>query len=210
MTTSVRALGLLLAVALATAATPEAQAGPRREQLRKDAKAIKAGAKNIRPSIGRRVEKLKIGARAWWGKYRERELVPGKQRTFHNADGSNRVEQTSFEIVKSRALVEKIDSQAVDAAGQRGRLTTQRPGNRRRELDAFFLDFQIELLDPDLRAAAAGDRAAKDRWVTRLKAHEAKGTPTAPHNFVDRDGNTIQVEGSVDVLPNPVPRTDLR
>ncbi len=208
MTTS-RALGVLVALGLVTASAPDAaDAGPRREQLRKDAKAIKAGAKNIRPSIGRRVEKLKIGARAWWGKYRERELVPGKQRTFHNADGSNRVEQTSFEIVKSRALVEKIDSQAVDATGQRGRLTTQRPGNRRRELYAFFLDFQIELLDPDLRAAAAGDRAAKDRWVTRLKAHEAKGTPTAPHNFVDRDGNTIQVEGSVDVLPNPVPLPD--
>ena len=204
MTTSAREIGVLLAFGLFTAAAPQmARAGRAGAQVAK----LRAGAKNLAPRLGRTIEVAKIHTKARLGLHREHELVKGKARTFHRADGTSQVETTHYEVTGRRAQTELITQETHDANGRKTGEGKAFVGNTRRVLRTIREDIQTNMADPDFQAAMAGSRAASLRWSGRMEAHGRTKRPEGtPHRFVDRAGNPVTLEGAGDPKPHPVPR----
>ncbi len=163
--------------------------------------------KNLKPRLGQKLEDLRLGVKARLGGFRENELIVGKARVFHKADGSTQKVTRLMSVEQRRVLPEMTVRKERGPDGESRGATRNYDGNWRRAVGGSIgRSFAIAFKDPDFLAAIKGDKAAGERWEQKRaemdrRESEAAKLPAPVHRFVDAQGKAVYIKALKDQRP---------
>lgn len=168
----------------------------------------KARVVNIAPSVGQKLESMRMKFKAKRGGFRENQLVVGKGHVFRTADGGTRRVTRLWSVSGRRLLPEMVVTKVRGPDGRSRGTSSLYPGNLRRAAGQISAELTANLRDPVLQAAVAGDKAASALWNKRFEAAQKKKRSLPPpplKPFVNAQGKTIFVNDLREARPSPLP-----